>query len=272
MKQFGTLVILLSVVLQGWALSLSWPADGYIFSNTTIQVSFSGGVAPYTLVVLGLVPGGADGQLQVFTNQTGDSVQWRVSVPDGFVRFNVTDANGGTLASYWQSVYPNPATSGSSVPSTVLVYSTNVLWATVTVTAGSESGTSSADSGTNSKSSITIGAIVGGVLGGVATLLVMALFVFWIMRRRCPVPEDDDATQYSAVWNDAHDRVSIAPDSQYSPTLNPYQLVPFESSASPPVYTEHEPQSQLQPMTEMYSDLPESRRNHPKSPGMLGLR
>lgn len=27
-----------------------------------------------------------------------------MSVPDGYVRFNVTDAGGGTIVSYWQTV------------------------------------------------------------------------------------------------------------------------------------------------------------------------
>lgn len=105
MKRFGGFVVLLCAALQGWALGLSWPADGGIVADTTIQVSFNGGVTPYTLTVLGFNPRSADNVLQVFTGQTGDSIQWLVSVPNGYVRFNVTDAGGGTVVSYWQIVY-----------------------------------------------------------------------------------------------------------------------------------------------------------------------
>ncbi|KAF8603260.1 hypothetical protein BDV93DRAFT_556606, partial [Ceratobasidium sp. AG-I] len=238
MKRFGRLVVLFCAVLQGWALSLSWPADGGIVADTTIQVSFSGGVTPYTLTVLGFVSGNADSQLQVFTNQMGDSIQWLVSVPDGFVRFNVTDAGGGTVVSYWQTVHPNAmiavsSASAQSAQAYISRLSTSAQWAAATGSAGPQSGTPTAVAGATSKSSNNIGPIVGGVLGGVAALLAVSLFVFWRIRHRYPVPEDDNAT-HAQAWNNAQDKESTTLHSQYTPAFNPYQQVPIGSQPASP--------------------------------------
>ncbi|QRV95563.1 hypothetical protein RhiJN_23581 [Ceratobasidium sp. AG-Ba] len=255
---------------QAWGLGLSWPADGGIISSKTIQISFDGGTAPYTLTVLGFNPRNADTQLDQFTNQLGPNVQWPVSVSDGYVRFNVTDATGGSIISYWQIVYPSPTQSVStlSVASTVSIASVQSLQAYIsglstsaqagTGTARPQDGPTSTPAST-SNSSTNTGPIVGGVIGGVAGLLIITIFVFWWIRRSYPQPEsynsDDATTTAYGGWSGHQAPNKELNATQASMPYNPYQPAQFPDVISPPPITPS--QVQAQQMQGLYGGVPE---------------
>ncbi|KAG8720059.1 hypothetical protein FRC09_010152 [Ceratobasidium sp. 395] len=287
MKFVARFVGLLCFALQAWGIGLSWPGDGGIVSGQTIQISFDGGTAPYTLTVLGFNPRNADNNLQTFSGQAGPNVQWRVSVPDGFVRFNVTDSVGATIMSFWQIVYPDKtlqvsSLSVASVASASSAYSLQAYisglstsaQAAMTRPGASQGGpTAAATAGPNSESSSTtsnVGPIVGGVIGGVAGLLAIAVFAFWWVRRSYPQngppnsADDATTTAYGGGWGpNAADKEPSMAQTHTSMPYNPYQ-----SQYSPPIIAPTPttpvqiPHPQSQPPHGIYGGLPEIQGGH----------
>lgn len=226
------LALLSCFIQRVWALSLSWPADGAIISHTSILIGFGGGLSPYTVTVLRFNGSDAGIPLQTFAGLTGDSIEWDVSVPGGFVRFSCTDTRGTIVTSDWQTVYPDPMVSVStlsvaSVHSVVSVQSGQSLISQSSVAAALSAlsvsaslsqlsvsasisqlsvsaivsqlsvsatavptrtitpapSTPTAASGNSSPQGIKTTSLLGGVLGGVAGLLIVAILAFWRMNR-----------------------------------------------------------------------------------------
>ncbi|KAG8685781.1 hypothetical protein FRC08_012918 [Ceratobasidium sp. 394] len=277
-----TFLGLLYSISRVWAIGLSWPGDGGIIAGQTIQISFDGGAAPYTLTVLGFNPKNADNVLQVFPGQQGPNVQWKVSVPDGYVRFNVTDSGGASIISYWQIVYPDPniAVSSVSVASIASTASARSLQAyisglstsaqaAITGPASSQGGASSTATATpapNPVSKNNLGPIVGGVIGGVAGLLMIAIFAFWWVRRSYPKygppnhSNGDDATTTAyGGWGPYADKESNM--AQTANLYNPYQSHQSPTLVAPvptsPIRIQHPQATPSQPEHGVYGGLPE---------------
>ncbi|QRV95564.1 transmembrane protein [Ceratobasidium sp. AG-Ba] len=193
---------------------MSWPGDGGIIAGETIQISFSGGQAPYILTVLGFNPRNTDNQLAQFTNQQGPHVQWLVNAPNGYIRFNATDATGSTIMSYWQTVYP-----GANVQASIQSLQAYISGLSISAQQATRTGSTPPDT---SNRQINPGPIIGGVMGGVTLLLVIGVLAFWRTRRR-----------YSQLPSERqeYDAQSVVPT--ITPYVHQYDPVPVSSPPPP---------------------------------------
>lgn len=135
----------------------------------------------------GVIPGGQsfsipEGQITQVSNE-GTGFSWIPSVREGSTLIVVAGddrglgTGGSGLYTVSQGIYPNSSCLTTTSPSSTIgspaggTYPTNASGAETT-------------GGTSSSSKTNVGAIVGGVIGGLAALIILALAGFYFIRRR----------------------------------------------------------------------------------------
>ncbi|KAG8748204.1 hypothetical protein FRC12_013888 [Ceratobasidium sp. 428] len=209
----------------GWMAQIQTLLCTYNADQQSARVSFGGGQAPYHLEVFKLAVNDNDALLVTIPNLMGDSATWVVTEPPtSIVRFQITDSIGSTVPSKWLYVYADPAasTSTASVLSTISVasiLSTQAYISRLSASAQGASATGSASSAPPSNHQ-NPGPIIGGVLGGVAVLLIIALAVFWRLRPAYPRPASGRNGGFATdLMDENQDAVSK------SPAITPYNGV-----------------------------------------------
>lgn len=190
------------------AASVMSSSDSSCFNpNTTVMPDFPFNIYPTNQVVQcsasrlwwdstqvegtpsfqGVIPGGQsfsipEGQITQVSGQ-GTGFSWTPSVREGSTLIVVAGddrglgTGGSGLYTVSQGIYPNSSCLTTTSPSSTIgspaggTYPTNASGAETT-------------GGTNSSSKNNVGAIVGGVIGGLAALVILALAGFYFIRRK----------------------------------------------------------------------------------------
>ncbi|KAG8720575.1 hypothetical protein FRC09_009344 [Ceratobasidium sp. 395] len=180
----------------------------------------------------------------------GDSATWIVTEPPAsIVRFQITDSIGSTIPSKWLYVYADPvaSTSTASVLSTISVASVLSTQAYISKLSASAQGASvtgsaSTPSPSNHQNS---GPIIGGVLGGVAVLLAIALAIFWRLRRAYPRPASGRnggvATDFMDEQQDAISKTLVTTPYNGVATTTGYGMGPNAGMPYNPYQPQHPP-------------------------------
>ncbi|KAG9118536.1 hypothetical protein FRC07_006903 [Ceratobasidium sp. 392] len=218
---------------------------------------------------------------------TGGSAIWMVTEdPGSIIRFILTDSAGTIITSKWE--YADPAVTTASVRSMSMTSVASAMSTQAYVSRLSVSAQGVLATGSTSPSSTSpperqnFAPIIGGILGGVALLLTIALVIFWRLRRAYPRPDPGRNEHSTAEWSDGQQGISNLPpaipydgtaagtgnryggwglnatDRESNVAQVPLPYNPYQPRHSPPVAS-RVPRSVVQPQPQhgTYGGLPE---------------
>ncbi|KAG9119541.1 hypothetical protein FRC07_005393 [Ceratobasidium sp. 392] len=210
------------------------------------------------------------------------SATWMVTEdPGSIIRFILTDSVGAVITSKWEYVWADPIITTASVRSISMTSMASAMSTQAYISRLSVSAQGTLVTGSTSPGSTSppehqnFAPIIGGVLGGVAALLAIALVIFWRLRRAYPRPDSERNELGIAKWSDGQQNISKLPSAnRYDGTTigtgnayggwgqNATDRGPGQAQVSLP-YNPYQPQhlppavSPAQPQHGTYGGLPE---------------